>query len=229
MIADHKLARLAGLLFLILWPTSAVSYLTGRMAAAGGADWVESHRTMFELAIVLGAAGFIDFLVLAMVLYRLLQPYGPFAARLMVAFVGVSVPVALVALAREIDILFLLDGGQPTGALAAPVAAALKSYNNLLLVSAIFWGLWLLPLGLLTLRSGVIPRLLGILLIAGSPFYVMAFAGTVFDSGYETSMLGRVVGILSGIPDLAGELGTGLWLLIRGAGKRQPEAPAGAV
>ena len=67
------------------------------------------------------------------------------------------------------------------------------------------------------------PRLLGVLLVMGTLYYVASFTGTVFDSHYESSMLGRTIGILSGIPGFVGESGTVFWLLIMGARDRKTE------
>jgi hypothetical protein len=94
---------------------------------------------------------------------------------------------------------------------------ALHSYDNLFLITTIFSGLWLVPLGWLMFQSGFAPRVLYILLLLGSVFYVLTFVGTVFNGDYGNTVFGRMVGISCGIPGLIGELGTGLWLSIRGA------------
>jgi hypothetical protein len=77
-------------------------------------------------------------------------------------------------------------------------------------------------------RSGFVPRTLGVLLILGSFFYVFAFGGAVLNPAYDTTLFARIVGIISGIPDMTGELGLGVWLLIMGARDRKtavrPEA-----
>ena len=108
-------------------------------------------------------------------------------------------------MARRIDVLSLLDGAERGHALGGDqlqvqVMLALHSSNNLMLGSIIFWGLWIIPLGWLVIRSGFVPRVLGILLIVGSVFYVLTFVGTVFDTSYENSLFARIVGIVSGIP-----------------------------
>lgn len=54
------------------------------------------------------------------------------------------------------------------------------------------------------------------LVFFGAPFYVMSFVGPLFDPAYATSLLGRVLGMLTGFPELIGEVGTALWLTIRG-------------
>jgi hypothetical protein len=63
---------------------------------------------------------------------------------------------------------------------------------------------------------------------AGSALYVMAFVGPVLDPNYATSLLATVIGIATGIPEVIGEVGTALWLAIRGArsGRAAPVATA---
>ena len=43
----------------------------------------------------------------------------------------------------------------------------------------------------------------------GGFFYVSTFVGTVFNPAYDTTLVARIVGIVSGIPGQVGELGTG--------------------
>jgi Domain of unknown function (DUF4386) len=231
MTSNDKLARLAGLLYLILLPTVGVALGSGPFLMAGNAAAtlanIQAHRTFFELTIVLGAVGFIDYLVLALVLYWLFSPVRKAAASLLLAFVAAGVPLSLAAMAQRMDVLSLLDGAQGLPALGSEhwqveAMLALHSSNNLMQVSAIFWGLWLIPLGWLVLRCGFMPRVLGVLLMLGSFFYVLTFAGPVFETNYASTLFARVVGILTGIPGVIGEIGTVFWLLIMGA--REPKS-----
>jgi uncharacterized protein DUF4386 len=66
------------------------------------------------------------------------------------------------------------------------------------------------------LRCGFVPRVIGVLILLGAPLYVLAFAGQIIDAGYPTSLFGRIVGVASGIPDIVGEMGLALWLLVMG-------------
>jgi hypothetical protein len=225
MTSNHKLARLAGLLYLILLPTTGLWYGTGRSLMAGDAATtlakIQDSRTLFEFAIVAGAAGFVDYLIVGLVFYQLFSPVSKRAASLLLAFVAASVPLSLAAVARQIDVLSLLDAkGMPAlggDQLQAQVMQALHSSNNLFLMTNIFSGLWLIPLGWLMFRSGFAPRILYVLLMLGGVFYLLGFAGPVFNADYENTVFGRIVGISCGISGVIGELGTGLWLLIRGA------------
>jgi hypothetical protein len=98
---------------------------------------------------------------------------------------------------------------------------ALHSYSNVFLTSTIFWGLWLIPLGWLVFRSSFMPRVLGLLLMYASLFYLISFVGTVFDTSYANSPFARIAGILTGIPSVSTEMATALWLLIMGARERK--------
>jgi hypothetical protein len=236
--SNDKLARLAGLLYLILLPTAEF----GMFGAAGlvvpgdpaaTLAHIQASRTLFEFAIILGAVGFIDFLAVGLALYKLFSNADKGAAGLMLAFVAASVPLSLAAIAGRIDVLSLPDAARGISALGGDhlqvqVMLALRHSDNLMRTSLIFWGLWLFPLGWLVLRSGFTPRTLGVLLMVGGFFYLFIFVGTVFNPAYETTRLAGIVGVVSGAPGQIGELGTALWLLIMGARERRaavrPEA-----
>jgi hypothetical protein len=82
-----------------------------------------------------------------------------------------------------------------------------------LAVVAVFWGLWLFPLGYLVLKSRAIPRILGIFLMLGSVGYLVEFFGGLLLEGYEDLGISTLVSVPSGV----GEIGTCLWLLVMGA------------
>jgi hypothetical protein len=172
---------------------------------AGAFAWIQTNPTLFKLAIILGAVGYIDYLLLALAFYKLLHPFGKTAAARMRAFVAVSVPVSLAAIARWLDVLSLLESATSLNAetLRTQVMLAVHGYNNLFQVSAIFWGLWLIPLGWLVMRSGFLPRGIGVMLMLGSVMYVMGFIGPVISSSYPATRVAGILGIASGIPGLS--------------------------
>jgi hypothetical protein len=84
-------------------------------------------------------------------------------------------------------------------------------------VSELFWGLWLLPLGALIWRSGFLPRWLGVWIVANGLAYVAISAtGLLLPEQLE-----RVSGLAT--PILFGEMALMLWLLV--VGVRAPAAP----
>src|SRR6187402_1606773 len=92
-------ARLAGLLYLATLPTAGFAY--GYIAFMPKDDPValvaalQAGRQALGWTVLLGAAGFIDYLLMAALFHRLLAPAGKIAAHLLVLFVTASVPLAL--------------------------------------------------------------------------------------------------------------------------------------
>jgi len=84
-----------------------------------------------------------------------------------------------------------------------------------LVVASIFWGLWLFPFGMLVMRSGFIPRILGVLLmIAGFGYLTSSFTSLLLPQ--YAKFVGQFAMVL-----YFGELPIIFWLLIWGA-KVQP-------
>lgn len=225
--SEHRLARIAGLLYLLLIPTAAPGIMSGQMAVAESPEatlvGIGAGQTMFAVTTVLGVAGFVVFLLLAYALRRLFRRNGPVLADVMLLLVVASIAPALAAMAYRVDILTLLaqTGGVPAlvpGALSDSVAMLLAQSNNAMQLAVIFWGLWLFPLGLLAYRSAFVPSLIGLLLMIGSPFYVLTFIGAVLDPAYQESVLAIIAGVAFGIPTMLGEFGIALWLAIKGTG-----------
>jgi hypothetical protein len=79
------------------------------------------------------------------------------------------------------------------------------------LANEVFWGLWLLPFGLLVYKSRFLPRFLGVWLMAGCFGYLaLSFTGLLFPA-YESKVF------IYAQPLITGELAFMLWLAIRGA------------
>ena len=219
------LARLAGILYLLVLPTAGPWYYTSTALLGGDAATLatlEANRTTLELMILLGAAGHTFQLVAAVLLYLLLKPVAKVASGLALILIAVSMPLSFVAMAREMDLLAVLRRATELSGLGGAQAQAqitliADAYASVVNTAALFWGLWLFPLGWALLRSGFVPRVIGALVMLGGPLYVQAFVGPLFDPHYSTTVVSSIIGFVSGIPDLLGEIGAGLWLAIMGA------------
>ncbi|MBP1475665.1 DUF4386 domain-containing protein [Frateuria sp. MAH-13] len=213
-------ARVAGLLYLITVVTGMfyLGYVPSQLATDGDAAAkvarIVQMDTLFRLGIVAELACQAAFLLLPLALYRLLGGAGRTAAVLMVAFAAASVPVALANLGHRLDVLSLLDNADyrqmfDTGQLQGQVMVQLGAYRQGLLMLEVFWGAWLLPLGYLVSKCGLLPRLLGMLLILGGLGYLADFLATLMLPSYAVSAVADYVLL----PASVGELGTCLWLL----------------
>lgn len=224
MTDTAKTARIAGLLYLIVVATGifSLAYVPSVIEKSDDPATVvaaiREHETLFRLGIAAAFACYTAFLILPLALYRLLAPYGRTVAVLMVALAVASVPMSFGNLIHRVDVLSLLGEEPALRGLAADqlnlqVTLALESYWNGIFVSKILWGLWLLPFGWLVVRSAAIPRILGILLMAGCFGYLIAFFGRLLVPGYaELPYIGYV-----SLPATLGEIGSCLWLLVMGA------------
>ena len=190
------LARLAGILYLLVLPTAGPWYYTSAAMLGGNAATfasLDAGRSTFEIMILLGAVGHTVQLLAAVLLYRLLSPFGKIAAALTLILLAVSMPLSFAAIARETDLLALLDR---TKGLSAPGGEQLQvqitlmadAYTSLAKTAAFFWGLWLFPLGWVLWRSRYVPRVIAACVFLGGPLYVQAFVGPVFDSAYATTL-----------------------------------------
>jgi hypothetical protein len=166
------------------------------------------------------------FLVLA--LYRLFEAVSQKYAVLMVILGAlVSVPIVFLNVLNEIGALVLVSGADflavfERAQLDAMAYLFLRLHEQGLIVASVFWGLWLFPFGILVIRSGFIPRILGVLMmIAGVGYLASSLASLVLPRYADA--VGQVAMVL-----YFGELPFMFWLLIRGVRLRPSVAPATA-
>ena len=222
--ALHPGGRLAGVLYLIVVVTGifCLAYVPAQLAGAdAGAmlDNVVARQALFKQGVAAFVVEQVAYLLLALVLYRSFQDVSRSAATLMLAFVAMAVPLALAALSHRLQALSLLTDADSAQLLSPEqrqqlAHAALKAYRGGMQLVRVFWGLWLLPLGWLVLRSRRLPRLLGALR------YVLDVLAELLVPGYADW---RISAHLT-LPASVGEIGTCLWLLLFGLRAARPAA-----
>jgi len=140
-------------------------------------------------------------ITLVLALYRLFKGLNEYHASLVVILGAlVSVPIVFVNVLNEVAALIVLRGADFLSAygksqLDGLAYLFLRLHGQGLVVASVFWGLWLLPFGILVIRSGFIPRVLGYMLfLAGAGYLAGAFA-TLITPQYAPQV-GQVTGIL---------------------------------
>jgi len=218
----NRKARIAGLLYLLLvipGPFSLIyipSVLIVRGNATATANNVLARETLFRLGMVSDVAGAFFFILLIMALYRLLAGVNQARAALMVALVLVSAAVGLMNVLSNVAALTLFRGGDILAPLDKPQRDAfamlfLRLHGQGNIINETFWGLWLIPFGILVFRSGFLPRFLGAwLIVNGFAYVALSFTGLLLPDYYS-------VAFRMAQPLLFGELAIMLWLLIKGA------------
>lgn len=208
--------RIAGLVYLgvVLTGIFTLGYAHGRLMASNDpaviAATLSSNTSLFRAANIAALLMIGFFLALPFALSRFLAAYGKPAALLMILFVAASVPLSLLAVAQHFNLASMTAAGNAD---PQAVAALVDGYDRWMKLASIFWGLWLAPLGWLILKSGAVPRALGVLLIFGCLGYLIKFFGPLLYDGYGEIPFRRLISL----PGSVGEIGLCIWLLIVGA------------
>lgn len=220
-------ARVAGLLYVLMVLPAPFSliYIPAKLFVKGNptatANNVLAHETLFHAGIFGELFNGVAFIFLVMALYGLLGRVSKMQASLMVSLVLISVAIGFVNVVNNIAALTLFRGADFLAAFDQTQRDALgmlflRLHSQTNYVNEIFWGLWLLPFGILVMRSVFIPRILGILLIVNGFAYVVASLTSLFFPSYAN------VVSLAILPALLGELWIMLWLLIKGVKLQRP-------
>ncbi len=173
--AVQRTARTAGFLHLLLIPLSVVGVLYVPAALIGPNDGaavagkILANEGLFRLTIVSALLVQLVNLAVVLLLYQLLQPVSKQAARLMVAFLVLGIPIAMLNELNHAAVLLLAKSADPAPAL---VTLFLNLHKSGILTAQIFWGLWLFPMGYLVFTSHYIPRVLGVLLVIAGIGYM---------------------------------------------------------
>ena len=230
MYPTNKTARIAGLFYVLMGMPAVFSffYVTRKLIVPGNAtasaNNILASQMLFRLGILAWLIAAVFFLFLALALYRLLSEANKTYAQLMVGLVLVSVAITFANELNNVAALTLLRGADYLSVFDKPQREALATFflqlhGQGLAVNDIFWGLWLLPFGVLVMRSRFLPRILGLLLIVNCFAYVATSLTSLLLPSYA-NVVSRAV-----MPALLGELWIMLWLLIKGV-KPQPSSAA---
>ena len=188
MDSTRSQARWAGLLYGTASSLAPFAYLyvPGRLLVQGDAlataERVRASENLLRAGIVAELYGVTVLLFAALALYELFKRVDPKIAGIMAAMMLVSVPISYAGSLFNIAPLVLLKAPAITavldpGQIAAQVLLFLRLHNYGLLVNQIFWGLWLIPVGILVRRSGFFPRWLAWPLFAAGTGYVLNSLG----------------------------------------------------
>ncbi|MEJ2045541.1 MAG: DUF4386 domain-containing protein [Reinekea sp.] len=179
-----RAARWAGWLYLLLVPLGVVGILimpeTILVKGDGAATLANLSQQKWIVQIAITSAFLIQIvqLFLALHLRSLLAPVGAFKASLIVWFTVAAMPIALL---NEMFFVVLLSLDQPEFFLAtltttqreALALSLFQWHENGIMIAHIFWGLWLIPMGYLILRSGYLPWVIGGLLLLAGVSYLL--------------------------------------------------------
>lgn len=227
-------ARLAGILYVVIGVLGPFSlkYVPNTLIVPGNAvetaARIRASEGLFRAGIAAELLGTVAFLFVVLALYRLLSGVNKSYAAVMVILTVVSVPISCLNQVNELTALTLLRGGDYLAAVDKSqldiwAMVFLRRYSQGLVINELFWGLWLLPFGVLVWRSGFLPKILGAFLLVNA-FAYPALTFTALLAPDYSSVVSRFAR-----PAMFGEMVIMLWLLIRGIKMPAPVTPAMAV
>jgi hypothetical protein len=222
-------ARSTGIWYLIMALPAPITlmyipsrfFIRGDPAATVAA--ITSGELVYRLGILAGIVSSIAFVCLVLSLYRLLKNVDEGHARLMVCLVLIASALGLLDLVLLLAPLVFVHG-------TALSAFSRDQLDGLALVFVrirageigivtSLWGLWLVPLGILVLRSGFIPRFIGIFLLIGGAAYIV-LSVTAVVSPANLNAVSNIALPIAG----PGELSMMIWLLIKGGKVPLPQS-----
>lgn len=217
MNSINKTARLAGVLYLLLAPLGflGILYVPNVLVIDGNAvataNNILANESLYRLSMLSALGVQILNLFLVLVLYKLLKPVNKNAGRMMVIFLFLGIPIAMLNEVNSAAALLVIQGSEPVYDL---MALFLEMHEFGVQIASVFWGLWLFPMGYLVYKSNYIPKLIGVLLMIGCFGYLLDSVLFILAPG-----LGVTVAQFTFI----GEIVLPLWLIIKGVNVTQWE------
>ena len=220
--SPRALARTAGALYLIniLGGAFAITVVPAMLVVQGDpvatAQNIQAHELLYRAGLAAHVLVTVTNVPLAMIFYELFKVVNRRVALLHAFFILVATAIEAAGILNQFAVLALL-GGQPySGALPAAQLQALAYLPGDLShvdysIHTVFFGLDILCSAYLVLRSGLLPRVIGVLLaIDGVAYLVYSFVD-MLAPGFAAELVPWIQ-----LPALLGEGAFCLWLLVVG-------------
>jgi uncharacterized protein DUF4386 len=223
MRATRNPGRVVGLWYLTLVLTGPLTllYIPDKLfvlndAAATAAN-IAAHQGLFKTGMLADLLGSVILIFLVFAFYRLFKDVDRELSVWLVITGGIM-PATLI-LVNFVNSAGALTVAQNPGFLSAfdqPQRDALvllfvRLHEHQITAAEILWGLWLFPMGLLTYKSGFLPRFIGVWLILNGVTYIVLSVSRLMTP----DIAGRLFNYAQ--PALFGEMAIMLWLLVKGA------------
>jgi uncharacterized membrane protein YeaQ/YmgE (transglycosylase-associated protein family) len=230
MVETTKHARVAGGLYLLLAVVAPVRlmYIQGAIFVPGNPEAtalnIVSREGLFRFGMLTDVMAGLLGTIVALSLYRLFRETDRDLAALLVVFGGVPVTVLYF-------VTVLTDAATLVAALNPPYLAGFdqqqriglvgffaRLHGYIITIAQVLWGIWLVPLGMLILKSRLLPRFIAVWLFLNAGAYVLTSALGLLSPRLDAAVSGFF------FPLLLGEIAFMLWLVFG----RLPREPAAA-
>lgn len=222
MISNKNVARIAGLLYLIVIATGLFAEVFVRQAvkvpgdALATANHIRSSEMLYRWGFVADLINFVCGLPCVLIIYFLFKRVNKFLLQLALIFVVIQTAIIAVNLLNQVSPLFVLSNNaylnsfQPNQ-LATLSQLSLNIQGAGYAIGLVFFGMYCLLVGYVIFNSKLVPKLLGILYIISGVGYLINSFIMLLSKGFANPVFEYVA-----IPIFIGELSFCLWLLIKG-------------
>lgn len=222
MISNKNLARIAGLLYLIVIATGLFAEVFVRQALTVHGDPVatahniQSSEMLFRYGIVADLVNFVVGLPSVIIIYILFKPINKNLAKLAIMFVVIQTAIIAVNILFQMAPLLILGGEKYLNAFQPNQLATLSllSLNIQALgygIGLVFFGFYCLIIGYLIFQSKLVPRTLGILYAVSGLGYLINSFVMFLSENFANPLFFYIA-----IPIFIGELSLCLWLMVMG-------------
>ena len=223
MHSPKLLARIAGVLYLLNGVVAgfAFGFVLNKLYVPGNATTTAANLAanpgLARLGVLADLFQATEWAFLAMALYLLLKQVNGSVAGAMVVLVGIGSAITClndvfqfeaVQVATNPSYAASLGGAVGSNALALLL---LDIHHYGFLIAQIFFGLWLVPFGYLSYKSGMFPKVLGIALVVGGACYLVGLVAVFLVPDF-----GEKINTLVTIPSAIAEISMVLYLLVVG-------------
>lgn len=182
-------ARIAGLLYLLQIPLGvfgiiyAPKFLIDKNSLSQTIDHFSSNEFTFRLSIVSAILCAFVTIATAVYIYKVLKIVNPKISKWIVIFTLILAPITIINELNNVAILIIIEKAKNTVVFSKKETEALlylflKLHEYGIKIIDIFFGLWLLPMGYLVVKSKYIPKIIGYFLIITCIGYLVDF--TIF-------------------------------------------------
>ena len=220
--SPKRLARIAGLLYLAVGILGGFAFAAVYTAmyvagdAAATASNLVANAGLVRIGVAADLIQVVVWVFLALTLYVLLQHVSGYAARAMVVLVAIGASISFLNILFEFqgmrvatDPTYIATVGAAGSTALAMLMLDLQHYGYA--IAGIFFGLWLVPLGYLAFKSGMFPKVLGIVLVVGG-------IGYLFDTlaAFVAPELTPIIHPVAALLGVVAEVSLLAYLLVKG-------------
>lgn len=229
---QRRAARVAGMLYLVITLAAIIAhfYVPDKLIVPGDAATTASNimasEELFRMGIGSELVVLLSEVVLSVILYRLFSAVNQTVSLIAVVSRLTMTTIHGINLLNYFLVLVLLRGADTFAALGteqvhALVALFLEAHHYGFTIGIAFLTIHVFALGYLIVKSGYVPRVLGILFIVAGFGYFIDSSAILLTTTYDTTPM------LIALPIALAEIAFPLWLLVMGVNVPVPERQSG--